>query len=88
MTPMAETIDKIADDRLIHVIRHPNDYPWDFLAMKIILTRLNLKLFMNESDNTAILSECCDELRTLLKKSFNIPRALNDLNKILSLSVT
>ena len=87
MTPMAETIDKIPDDRLIHVIRHPNDYPWDFLAMKIILTRLNMEILMHEKDNPTVLSECCDEVRTLLKKSFNIPHAREDISKLLSLSV-
>jgi len=86
MTPIEETIDKISNDKLIHVIRHSHDFTWEFFAMKIILTRLNLKIAMYK-DNKSILSECCDELRNLLKKSANVPHSQTDLSKILSLVV-
>ncbi|MDR1156662.1 MAG: hypothetical protein LBL04_18310 [Bacteroidales bacterium] len=85
MTQIAETIDMIPNDVLIRVIRHSNDFSWNFLAMKIILTRLNLKIAMHDSDQT-VLPECCDELRNLLKKSTNIPNSRADLKQILSLT--
>ncbi len=86
MTQIAETIDKIPDNVLVHVIRHSNDYLWNFLAVKIILTRLNLKIIMRGNDLSA-LPECCDELRSLLKKSTNIPNARADLKQILSITI-
>jgi len=85
MIPQAETINKIPNDKLIHVIRHSNDFTWEFFAMKIILTRLNLKIAMFKGDES-ILSGCCDELRNLLKKSVNVPHSQADLNQILSIT--
>ena len=86
MIPAAETIDRIPNDVLIHVIRHSNDFSWNFLAMKIILTRLNLKIAMRHGDQS-ILPECCNELRNLLKKSTNVPHSQKDVMQILSLSI-
>ena len=84
MIQINETIDQIPNNVLVHVIQHSNDFTWNFLAMKIILTRLNLKITMN-SDGKSIVSDCCDELRNLLKKSINIPNSRTDLNQILSI---
>jgi hypothetical protein len=86
MTQIANTIDQIPNEVLIYVIRNSGDFSWNFLAMKIILTRLNLKIAMLDG-NKSVLPECCNELRNLLKKSVNIPNSRNDLNKILSLSI-
>jgi len=85
MTPILETIDRIPDDKLIHVISHSNNFTWNFFALKIILTRLNLKITMCKDDKS-ILPECCDELRNLLKKSANVPNSQTDLNQILSIN--
>ena len=84
MTQYSETIDSIPDDILLHVICNPNEFAWSFLAMKIILTRLNLKISMHDRDKT-VIQECCNELRNLLKKSANVPNSRNDLNLIISL---
>ena len=86
MSQIAETIDKIPDDVLIHIIRHSNDFTWNFLAIKIMLTRLNLKISMSK-DKDAVLLECCNELRNLLKNSSNIPNSQADLKQILSLNI-
>ena len=85
MTLIAETIDKIPDDKLIYVICNPNDFTWNFFAMKIILTRLNMKVAMYKDDNS-VLPGCCDELRNLLKKSVNVPNSQADLKQILSVA--
>ena len=86
MNQIAETIDKIPDNVLLHVIRHSNDFTWKFLAIKIMLTRLNLKMLMFKNKE-AVLHECCDELRSLLKNSINIPNSQIDLKQILSLNI-
>ncbi len=75
---------KIPDETWIYVIRHPNDFAWNFLAIKIILTRLNLKISMSQNNN-AIWGQCCEELRDLIRKSINIPNAQKDLQQILTL---
>ena len=85
MTPIVETIDRIPNEVLTHVIRHSNDFSWNFLALKIILTRLNLKIVM-DGDHKSVLSDCCNELRNLLKKSANVPNSVTDLKQILSLN--
>ena len=84
MNPIIETINNIPNDVLVHVVRHSNEFTWNFFAMKIILTRLNMKIRMNEG-NTSILPECCEELRNLLKKSISVPNSQSDLKQILSL---
>ncbi|MDR1156663.1 MAG: hypothetical protein LBL04_18315 [Bacteroidales bacterium] len=79
-----ENLGKIPEETWIYVIRHPNDFVWNFLAMKIILTRLNLKITMHQNSD-AILRQCCEELRDLLRRSINIPNAQKDLQQILLL---
>ena len=86
MGKTAETIDKISDNVLIYVILHSHDFSWNFLAIKIMLTRLNLKIKMSKNEDD-ILSECCTKLRTLLKNSSNIPNSKTDLKQILSLNI-
>ena len=86
MKQAIENIDSIPDKVLIHVIRHSNDFTWNFLAIKIMLTRLNLKLAMYQNKES-ILQECCAELRNLLKNSVNIPNSQADLKQILSLNI-
>ena len=83
---IAETIDRIPDEVLISVIRNSKNYSWSFLAMKIILTRLKLQMTMHNGSED-ILSQCCAELRNLLKKSINIPNSREDLKQILSLNL-
>ena len=86
MKQTIEKIDSIPCEALIHVIRHSNDFTWSFLAVKIMLTRLNLKLVMFQNKE-AVMQECCTELRNLLKNSVNIPNSQADLNQILSLNI-
>ena len=87
MNQTAETINKIPDDVLLHVIQHSNDFTWNFLAIKIMLSRLNLKMAMCQNKNE-VLKECCKELRSLLKNSINIPNSQADLKQILSINLS
>ncbi len=77
-------IEKIPNEVWIYVIKHPNDFIWNFLAMKIILTRLNLQITMHPNNND-VLEKCCEELRDLFRKSINIPNAKKDFLQIQSL---
>ena len=86
MKQTIEKIDSLPDKVLIHVIRHSNDFTWNFLAIKIMLTRLNLKLVMCQNKES-VLHECCIELRNLLKNSANIPNSQADLKQILLLNI-
>ena len=86
MKQIIERIDTIQDDVLIHVIRYSNDFSWNFLAIKIMLTRLNLKLVMYKNAKP-VLQECCTELRNLLKNSVNIPNSRGDLKQILNIDI-
>ena len=85
MTQATDIIDNIPNDVLIHVILNSNNFTWNFFALKIILTRLNLKIVMCKGD-TAVFPECCAELKRLLKQSVSIPNSQADLKKILSIS--
>ena len=85
MSQIAETIDIIPDKVLIYIIQNASNFTWNFLAIKIILTRLKLQMDMNNED---ILPQCCAELRNLLKKSINVTSSRKDLMQILSLNET
>ena len=85
MKQIVEAIEKITDDLLVHVIRHSNEYTWNFFAMKVILTRLNMKMKMYNND-LSVLPDCCGELRNLLRKSANVPSSQADVKQILSLA--
>ena len=81
---MTATIENIPNDTLVYVICNSNSFTWNFFALKIILTRLNLKMSMDLNSND-VKMECCNELRNLLKKSVNVPNSQSDLKQILSL---
>ena len=85
MTQATDIIDNIPNDVLIHVILNSNDFTWNFFALKIILTRLNLKIIMCKGDSS-VFQECCSELKRLLKQSIFVPNSQADLKQILSLT--
>jgi len=85
MKSIDETIDSIPNDILVQVIRNSNNYTWKFFALKIILTRLNLKIRMH-NNNQSIFPECCNELRILFKNSAFVPNFQTDLKQILSIA--
>ncbi|MDR0714058.1 MAG: hypothetical protein LBF89_07370 [Bacteroidales bacterium] len=84
MIHTASTIDTIPDSVCEYVILHSKEFSWNFLALKISLTRLNLKIAMMKNRDSAI-RDCCAELKTLLKKSVAIPNAQNDISRILEI---
>jgi len=53
---------------------------WNFFALKVMISRLKLKLVM--TNNEVLISECCSDIRDLLIKSSNIPNAKKDLQLI------
>jgi hypothetical protein len=80
----ANTIDTIPDSVCEYVIFHSKEFSWNFLALKISLTRLNLKIVMMKNSDT-VINDCCAELKTLLKKSVAIPNAQSDISRIMEI---
>ncbi len=78
------TLNDIPNSVWMHIIQHSNDFAWNFLALKIILTRLKLKLAMAQ-DGEDTEQQCCNELKNLLQKSANIPNAQKDVDQILTI---
>ena len=74
-------IKDISDCTLLRVITDGSDTEWSFFALKIMITRLKLKLSFAHGD-AAIQQQCCDEMRELLVKSKNIPNAIKDVKTI------
>lgn len=83
MKQYIDTINEIPDDVLAYIIQHPNDFSWNFLAISIIVTRLNLQLSMQNTKET--LAKCCAELRSLLRKSIHVPNAQKDILQMFEL---
>ncbi|MDR0814574.1 MAG: hypothetical protein LBN37_02355 [Bacteroidales bacterium] len=86
MTYTADTIEKISDSIIAYVITHSKEFAWNFLALKISLTRLNLKMTMMKNSESA-LTECCAELKGLLRKSLSVPNAQADIKQILEINL-
>ncbi|MDR3094604.1 MAG: hypothetical protein LBU62_08205 [Bacteroidales bacterium] len=80
----ADTIEKIPNSSIVYVITHSTDFTWNFLALKISLTRLNLKITMTK-DSESALAECCTELKGLLRKSLVVPNAQADIKQIIEI---
>ena len=74
-------IQDISDHTLLCVINKGGDINWNFFALKVMISRLRLKLIMSDNKEEA-MQQCCDELRELFQKSKNIPNANNDLKII------
>ncbi|MDR1866580.1 MAG: hypothetical protein LBR08_13555 [Bacteroidales bacterium] len=75
-----EIIDQIPDDTLLSIINKANELTWNFLALKVMLARLKLKLSM--MDNDIARQQSCRDLRDLFRKSRNIPNAQKDMQLI------
>jgi len=71
-------IQDITDNTLFRVITESGDVHWNFLALKVIISRLKLKLRM-ANDSSEALQECYVELRELFRRSGNIPSAKEDM---------
>ena len=54
---------------------------WNLFALKVMISRLRLKLTMSKNEENAI-KECYADLRDLLRRSYNIPNAKKDLQII------
>ena len=74
-------LEKISDDTLFRVITESGDINWSFYALKVIISRLKLKLHL--TNNEEAVRESCGEIRALLKKSMNIPNAKKDIQIIM-----
>jgi len=71
-------IQDISDQTLLRVITEGGDVDWKFFALKVMISRLKLKLHYM-ADDQDIVQQCCTEMRELLKRSRNVPNATKDL---------
>ena len=72
-------LNNIPDEALMRIITETG-VDWNFFALKVMISRLRLKLSMSNDEETT--QQCCNELRELLYKSRNIPNAIIDLHII------
>ena len=73
----------ITDNTLYRLIHESADVNWSFFALKVMITRLKLKLKMSEPNNEEeVLQHCYADIRNLFNKSANIPNAQKDLQII------
>ena len=75
-------IQDISDQTLFRVINEGSDTNWSFFALKVMISRLKLKLTISENKEEA-MQQCYTDLRELFRKSGNIPNAINDLQIIM-----
>ena len=74
-------IQDISDEALVRVINEGGDVKWNFYALKVMISRLKLKLQLAEDKE--IIRQCCLEMRDLLNRSKSIPNANKDVKIIL-----
>ena len=71
-------IQEISDRTLFRIINEGNEFNWNLFALKVMISRLRLKLTMSKNEENA-MQECLADLRDLLRRSSNIPNAKKDL---------
>ena len=75
-------IQDISDETLFRVINEGDDMNWNFFALKVMISRLKLKLTISDNKEEA-MQQCFTDLRELFSKSSSIPNAKNDLQIIM-----
>ena len=76
-------INNISDETLYRIINEGADVNWNFFALKVMITRLRLKLKMSATNNEEdMLQQCFADIRDLFLRSNNIPNAKKDLQII------
>ncbi|MDR1673799.1 MAG: hypothetical protein LBS09_10135 [Bacteroidales bacterium] len=75
------SIQNIPDDVLLRIISEGGEMNWNFLALKVMILRLKLKLSM--MNNEMVRKQCCADLRELFRKSSLVPNAKKDMQIII-----
>ena len=82
-------VQNIPDQTFLRVISEGKDLNWEFFALKVMISRLKLKLSMTAHEEAPkrelTQQQCCKEMRDLFSKSRNIPNAKKDLQIIIEL---
>ena len=78
-----EQIQNISDHTLFRIINEGAEVNWNFFALKVMISRLKLKLSM--TNNEEVLQQCFADMRHLFRRSANIPNAQKDLQIIMDL---
>ena len=71
----------IPDQTLFRVINEGGNVNWKFFALKVMISRLKLKMSLS-GNKEAVMQQCYADLRELFAKSGNIPNAKNDFQII------
>jgi len=77
---MITNIVDIPDSTLISIIYDSDNVTFNFFALKVMISRLKLKLSIENDELTK--QECVNDLRELFRKSKNIPNAIKDMKMI------
>ena len=72
----------ISDQTLFRIIYEGGDVNWNFFALKVMISRLKLKMTML-GNKEEVRQQCYSDLRELFRKSSNIPNAKNDFQLIM-----
>ena len=75
-------ITDISDSALIRIINESDSINFNFFALKVMISRLKLKLSLGHNDEDT-QHECVNDLRDLFRKSKNIPNAIKDMQMII-----
>lgn len=83
---MINNLQEISDKVLYRVINESDDVNWNFLALKVMISRFKLKLLMIDcnkiNQREEMIVQCCTEMRELFLKCKNIPNAKRDIQTI------
>ena len=83
---MINNLQEISDKVLYRVINESDDVNWNFLALKVMISRFKLKLLMIDCNKVnqreEMISQCCTEMRALFLRCRNIPNAIKDVQTI------
>lgn len=74
------TYDNISEQTWQDLLLGRLDCNFEFLALKILLTRLRFKL--QQDNSPASLRQCVAEVKGLFEKMGNLPKAQEDLKKL------
>ena len=74
-------MENIPDNVLVRIIYESDNINFNFFALKVMISRLKLKLSLDHNENTK--QECINDLRDLFHKSKNIPNAKKDIQLLI-----
>ena len=81
MDALPSLVPPITDKIWIQLLLNDKKFDFEFLAIKILLTRLKLTVKLNPDPD--IINECAAELRQLFVKTESLPTVKKDILKMI-----